>query len=293
MKYSNRTFQPTKEVERERFEFELTVNGNIICQRYFKMNWAEEDEKGNVIYHPFNEASVYSTDFYYKALECVELIKKSLLSKSRIYTAHMAPLIFNNEKEMRGYLFNADGTPNKTHTNNIFFGSHIILREPNSPEFVWIGNDVKNLGLRHEDEYTEFINEPEQGITFKFAIIDNGKDYIKKPVRKEKFATIWDGSIYPKFVRNAVDLSNGKKSRFDSVSSLSHDASLYYWCNLGQDDLIPQIVRNLRDVCTLDSSKSYNTEMSYGETTYNNLPVYFEESQPNTRYRQYSGRNKK
>ena len=66
-----KNFEPSREIRKERFEFELTINGNIICQRYFKIN-------------NFNERSVYSTEFLDAIRGCASLIQESLRRKKRL-----------------------------------------------------------------------------------------------------------------------------------------------------------------------------------------------------------------
>lgn len=254
-----KNFEPSREIRKERFEFELTINGNIICQRYFKIN-------------NFNERSVYSTEFLYAVKSCANLIQESLRNKTEIYIRHMAPLIFNSEEEMKAWFSNE----RNIETFDVHYGAWIIIRGKGGHEYVWLGDDkFKDEGVR--TEFNEFVDAPEdeQETVFKFCVYDNGHDYIKNPAKKVIGSVIWDGNQYPRFIRNGVDISNGR-GRYDDmdISKLSHEMSLYYWCNAGQPDLVPVIIRDICDACSWDDKDSYTTKMEYGDKIYNNQPDY-------------------
>lgn len=252
-----KNFEPSREIRKERFEFELTVNGNIICQRYFKIN-------------NFNERSVRSVEFMDTVRSCAALIENSLKAKTEIYIRHNSPLIFDNEEQMEEWFKNPNNVA------GLHYGAWIIIRGTGGHEYVWLGGDkFKDEGVRVE--FNEFVDEPkdEQEAIFKFKVIDNGYDFIKNPTGKVIGEVIFDGSAYPKFIRNGVDISNGR-GRYDDmdISKLSHEMSLYYWCNAGQPDLVPIIIREICDVCSEEENNAYTTKMKYGDITYNNVPEY-------------------
>lgn len=58
---------------KERFEFVLSMNDNVVCQRYFRIN-------------RFDERSIYSLDLLTATQDIVALIDENLKSKSRIFT---------------------------------------------------------------------------------------------------------------------------------------------------------------------------------------------------------------
>ena len=68
----------------ERFEFVLSINGNIICQRYFAIPG-------------FQERSIGSTHLTYAVLSCVNMIERDLREKTDIYNTLTAPQVFNDE----------------------------------------------------------------------------------------------------------------------------------------------------------------------------------------------------
>ena len=273
--YNTKNFEPSREIRKERFEFELTVNGNIICQRYFKIN-------------NFNSNSIYSTEFLDVVRGCANLIDENLRSKTEIYVRHMAPLIFDSEEQMREWFKDE----RNIEVMDVHFGAWIIIRGAGGHEYVWKGDDVfVDEGVR--TDYNEFVDSPdeEQEAIFKFSVVDNGYDYIKNPAKKIIGEVQWDGSQYPRFIRNGVDISNGRGKYDDmDISRLSHEMSLYYWCNAHQPDLVPIIIREICDVCSWDDKFAYTTKMVYGDTVYTNTPDY---PGPNKEYPYNSGESAK
>lgn len=252
--------EQTKEIRKERFEFELTVNGFIICQRYFRIN-------------NFNERSVRSLEFAEVVRGCASLIEENLLGKTEIYARHMAPLIFNDESEMRKWF------ANPANLTDVNFGAHVIIRGEKAHEYVWLGDDnFKDEGVR--TEFNEFVDKTaDEPVLFKFSVFDNGYDFIKNPIRKPLCETSFDGSSFPKFIRNGVDISNGwtrGKNKYDDmdITKLSHEMSLYYWCNRGLSDLVPVIIRDICEVCSDDDKSAYTVKVKYGDTVYDNLVDY-------------------
>ena len=252
-----------REIMRERFEFELTVNGNMICQRYFKIN-------------NFRERSIYSVDFYDTVQACAKLIQDDLRDKTQAYVEHMAPLVFRDIEEMEKWFYNDDGSVNENNANYAGYGRHILLRSPNGHEYVW-ADKLVDEGPRKTENYNEFIDKPneDQSTMFKFSVYDNGRYWKETPIRKEVGSVTWDGSVYPAFVRNGVDLTNGR-GRYDDfdITNKSHEMCLYYWCNAHKPDLIQLITRELREVCSYEEDGEYETTMTYGSVVYNNVPDF-------------------
>ena len=71
---------------KERHQFVLSANGNIICQRYFKVNG-------------FNPHTLHSVELYETIRDIVNLIKGDLASKSRVYTA----ITMNKRSKLTGF----------------------------------------------------------------------------------------------------------------------------------------------------------------------------------------------
>ena len=222
------------QIRKERFEFKLTVNDNIICQRYFKIN-------------NFKESSLNSLELKDAIDFCVSLIDNDLKSKSRVYLWYTAPCIFNDEHEMREWF------SNEYNTKGVRFGECIYLRNSDT-EYWWDGEKINPYEDKLNDgELTSASNDENPSI-FKFTFLDSGK---------EVYSKVWDGACYPKFVRNGVDLSN-KKGKFEGedLSRLYFESILLYHMVNYKSDLVPIMIKEICDVCTC-SDKWYTTSETY------------------------------
>ena len=170
---------------RERFQFQLKVNDNIICQRYFKIN-------------RYNSDSLCSQELYDTLDDCVELIRTDLESKSRVYTWNTC----GGKSKLTGYAKDADGNP------------------INSVEYV-------DIPPKEWDE-DEFAKPWDVKFNFIFLVDDN-----------IVYSRIWDGSQYPKYVRNSVDITNSK-SPYIMVQIM----------NNGREDLVVSIIKSICEVCS-------------------------------------------
>ncbi len=180
---------------RERFQFQLKVNDNIICQRYFKIN-------------RYNSDSVCSRELYHALDACVELIQRDLDSKSRVYTWNTC----GGKSKLTGYAKDENGRP------------------INKVEYI-------DVPAKEWDE-DEFVKPWDVTFSFIFLVDDN-----------VVYNRIWDGSQYPKCVRNSVDITNSK-SPYIMVQIL----------NNGREDLVVDIIKRICDVCSnedQDSVKQY------------------------------------
>lgn len=170
---------------RERFQFQLKVNDNIICQRYFKIN-------------RYNSDSLTSCELYDTLDACVDLIQNDLEAKSRIYLANNCDPI----TKLTGFEKDENGLPIKVPTYQYI------------PPKEW------------DDD--EFVNPWD--VTFKFTfLVDDNVVYER----------IWDGSQYPKYVRNSVDITNSK-SQYVMVQIM----------NSGREDLVVSIIKSICEVCS-------------------------------------------
>ena len=221
------------QIRKERFEFKLTVNDNIICQRYFKIN-------------NFNENAINSIELKETIDMCVALIDNDLKSKSRVYTWHTSPMIFTDKDEMYKWF------SNPLNSQSVRFGESIYLRT-DQQEYWWDGEKIVESEEKVNDgEFTSLDTTP---VVFKFSFFDSGK---------EIYSRIWDGIYYPKFVRNGVDLSN-KKGKFegDDLTKLNFESSLLNYMVSDKNDLVSVIIKEICDVCTVNSKKWYSTSDTY------------------------------
>ena len=179
---------------KNKFQFLIWVNNNVICQRYFKING-------------FNEESIYSAEFNECMNGIVDSIQRDLESKSRIfmwYTNMSEPM------KIQGFLT----------------------------------EDEDNININNE------IEKPKEGeFIFKFSfLIDD------VPV----FEKIWDGNVYPKFVRNGVDLTNNY-AFYDNkdTSALSFGAAIIRYMQKGKINLISDFIRRICETLSNSFSDEY------------------------------------
>lgn len=232
----NNQTENQQQVKKERFEFVFTVNGNIICQRYFRING-------------FKIKSLNSEELTETFRECVALIKNDLTKKSNIFLWYTSPQVFDDEEEM----FNSQWKLNKNEQ------TFIVLRNSDDT-YLWNGSAINHYeGYFNKSEYVGGINNDTPCI-LKLAFLDNGREVISET---------WDGNVYPRFVRTNIDLSNSK-NKYDNGSNFSpFESALIKIMIEGQPDLIPQIVKELCVCCSYEDDNDYTTKINYGDKTYN------------------------
>lgn len=226
---------------KERFEFRLTVNNIIFCQRYFKIN-------------NFNPNCLRSFDLTDAIKSIAKVIDRDLKLKTLTYLELYSPRIFDTEEDMFNYF-----SKGYDHTYDMVLGHSILIKDPKAPNYYW-GDDNKPHACenRFEDkELTMPIMENEV-ITYKFSFLDNGR---------EVCSTVWDG-YYPKMVRNSIDLSN-KKMKIELTNSnktvyqMGFEEYIKYKMFEDKTDLIYNIIKDICKVCCQDNDW-YTTEDTYG-----------------------------
>ena len=224
--------------KKERFEFILMLNDNIVCQRYFRING-------------FKWKSLYSNEFKEGFNRCVKMIKDDLNSKSRLFMWYMTPQIFEDEKEMR-VKFNKNLKPQ----------TYVVFRKSEDVYF-WDGCKLEKCdgtSLNRGDFFNENCNEGDY--VLKFSFLDNGKEVISE---------VWDANVYPRFVRSNIDLSNSK-NRYDGSNGIfaSFECLLVKLLTNSRQDLIPVIVKELCISCSYDNEDDYTITSEFGDRVYDN-----------------------
>lgn len=224
---------------KERHQFVLSANGNIICQRYFKVNG-------------FNPSALRSVELYYTFREAVQMIKDDLVSKSRIYTGITA----NNRSKLTGFYSGDDLTMDdwclicsSSIDGNIPLSNGVVVNK----SFV----DFNNT----EEEET---NEP---FEFKFSYL-----YDDKVMYEE----VWDGTVYPRYIRNSVDLSNSNASyKYADPMRMSFVQQMTKYLTEGRGDLIYAIIKKFCNTLSdnidengVTSEKDYTYVLNYGSRTF-------------------------
>ena len=230
------------EAYKERFQFLLWVNDNIICQRYFKING-------------YNNDSLRSLEFKETMDNVTSMIQSDLISKSRIF------MWYTREEpiKMTGFSSDMDGCDDS---------DVIRLTSPNYNGRVELSNGTVveksyfNYPEGMEDSYSDNEKLHEWEVTFKFQMLVD-----EKPV----YERIWDGTVYPKYVRNGVDLTNSDVLYKDKEpSSLHFSYAIIRHMTLGKIDLVYHIIKQICEVMSykFEDSGKYTKRMKYGDKNY-------------------------
>ena len=228
--------------EKERFEFLFTVNGNIICQRYFRINKFREDSLG-------------SNELVTAISSCVELINDDLKAKSNIYSWYSAPQVFKSREQMKKWV-----------KNPTFYlkAPHYAVIDGTDEVYVWNGSQMEPY-FNNENNVGGYLKDDGSVSIFKFAFLDNGK---------EIHSLSWDGRNYPKFVRSNIDLSNSKnKYRMENNNYVSPECFIVDRFIASQSDIIPQIVKKICVVCSFPEDVEYSKNLSIKTINYPSLEV--------------------
>lgn len=219
--------------KKERFEFVLTINGNIVCQRYFRING-------------FNNESLRSFELVETIDKCVSLIDRDLKAKSHIYHECAAPQVFDTIDDMNRWVENP-----RERKFTIKVPSFVVTRDGDDT-FVWNG-----VGMEKYDKYfnkADFLQPSDGECVLKFAFLDSGHEVCSK---------VWDGTVYPRFVRTNIDLSNSKNKYEGGDLFAPFESGLIKMFNESQTDLIPIIVKEICNCCSSKdeyvTSDTYNT----------------------------------
>lgn len=230
------------EAYKERFQFLLWVNDNIICQRYFKING-------------YNNDSLRSLQFKETMDNVVTMIKEDLISKSRIFMWYTR----DEPIKMKGFVNNYD---------ELDYSDVVYLTSPDYKDSVKLSNgeiiekDYFTYAEGTEDSYADTEDLKPWDVTFKFQMLID-----EQPV----YERIWDGTVYPKYVRNGVDLTNSDVLYKDKEpSSLHFSCAIIRHMTIGKIDLVYHIIKQICEVMSykFEDSNKYTKRMKYGDKNY-------------------------
>ena len=263
-----KTVKQDGQFEKYPYSFELRINDNIVCQRYFKING-------------FREASLESKELTDTLRYCAQLIKDDLRSKSNLYYEYTAPQIFKDEAQMREWeWWNArrymsleditkelgdDTIFERKYTFTIEPCSYVIL-EDEDKTFFWNGSEMEPYNKyfdRNEYLPATLRNAYDTPCTLKLAFLVNDVEIC---------STIWDGNVYPRFIRTNIDLSNSKNKYKTGDKFSPFEAAMVDIMHEQHKDLIPVIVREFCLTCSDDDA--FTTNLTYGNTKYKNVPSH-------------------
>lgn len=231
---------------KERFQFKLTINDNIVCQRYFRINGFKSESKN----------SYELRECMYK---CVERIKEDLKYKSNIYNWLTAPRIFDTVEQLRDMIIRHIEKYGDLKTYEFIPVASFVLISSTQEVFVWNGEDIEPYdGYFNVSDYIPTEQE-DQKCVLKFTFMD-GDD--------EVMSEVFDGSCYQRFVRTNIDLSNSKNKYKIPGQYSQYEATLIDEMNKGREDIIPIIVRNLCVCCSSDDNSDYTTKETYNGKKY-------------------------
>lgn len=219
---------------KERFEFVFTTEGNIICQRYFRIN-------------NFNPTALRSYELTNAIRRCASVIDRDLKDKTQIYLSIYAPRVFESEKEMEEYIAKDENFEKMT------VGEGLVVRGNSETDFVLCKNKTaKALGSKFDDGELTEIGAEVNKTTYKFAFKVDGK---------EVCSITWDG-YYPKFVRDKIDLSN-KRGKFadDDTEHLTFEQYLLYMMVRDKSDLVYGLIKNICYACSYPENTDYTVDV--------------------------------
>ena len=209
---------------RDRFQFIVWIDDNIICQRYFSVK-------------RFSKESLCSIELKETIDDIVATIDEDLRDKSVTYLW----LTENYDRiKLTGFVEGEEST------------------------YLYYDDKKQTDRQYHSDK-------PEPwGVTFKFSLLIDDIPVCER---------IWDGSVYPKFVRNNVDITNNDsfyKGR--DISELGTTATIMKYMVMGKEDLTKKIIRklsNIMDSSYVDNYGYYTTKATFttseGKKTVYNL----------------------
>ena len=215
---------------KNKFQFLLWINDNVILQRYFRIIGFIND-------------SIYSAEFADCMNEIVTQIQEDLKSKSRIfmwYTNTSEPLKINGfvtEKDVEKYGSGILGPQSVECEDGKVF----------TKEYIYYKEGVVN-------DYGERERPADGDFTLKFSfLIDDIPVYEK----------IWDANIYPRYVRNGIDLTNSMAQSLNEKALNNFSSYIAYHMQCGKTNLINDFIHKICDTL----SNTYGDKFDYTKET--------------------------
>lgn len=232
---------------KEPYEFRLLIGDSIICQRYFKIN-------------NFNQLSLSSIELTNVIRYCANLINEDLKSKSRMYSWHMCPMIFDDEGQMYEWFSKPENY------ERIKSYETIVIRDENASEYIWDVDDKKLIKCEKKTNDGTFTNSltDRDILTYELAFYVNDKKIV---------SASFDG-VYPYYVRRNIDLSNTRgKFEGDDLTRLTFDSYIINRLVYDREDLIKKVVKEICLTCSV-SDNSYYTLTEVFKTKNGNKKTY-------------------
>ena len=241
---------------KERFQFLLWINDNIICQRYFKVNG-------------YNSDSLVSEELFNTLEECVQMIQDDLKSKSVLYQS-----IIGTPTKLNGFVNSVSSFNDACTICSSSVEGQVELEDGRIIEKEYYRYNEEDF----DDAYSDNEKLDPYEITFKFVF---------KVDDKSVYERIWDGTVYPKQVRNSVDLSNSDAPKDVSSFSLFSLETVIRYLKYGRVDLLYHIIKKICEAMSggFNNPEAYTKSINYGKdkdgnevsyqlSTYNKAYVY-------------------
>lgn len=232
----------------DRFKFIFSVNDNIICERFFKITGFDYDAINS---ERMKSLFVGEGENQYGTV--ISMIMNDLKSKSRVWTW------YTTETPVKMTGFEGDWEE----TDNSMFKTFV----PKGEEITYIVYPEKD-----ENENEETNEEIEQEIVkpfdvvFKFSFQMAQKSSVNKEGRTvfsdyvPVYEAIWDGSVYPKFVRNSVDMTNSFGHKEKDINAMNFIQSLTYRMTCDKCDLPYHIIREICEAATFENDEPLSVQ---------------------------------
>lgn len=211
------------ETFKERFQFILYSNDNIVCQRYFRIIG-------------YNNDAIGSVELFDALEQCVNAIKEDLRKKSFVYQS----IVNNNPTKATGFVNDVVEIKNPK-----IWNPDVLLLGRKVDETVVLsdGRVIEKEFIEHFYDVDTLYGENEElkpwDITFKFEFrVD------ERPV----YERIWDGTVYPKHIRNSVDLANTGSDMDPSKVYLNSIDGVLQYIKIGRPNLIYQVIKQIISV---------------------------------------------
>lgn len=233
--FKNKTEKKGPNDYKEPYEFRLLIGDSIICQRYFRIN-------------NFNPNSLKSVELTNTIRRCADMINEDLKSKTRVYTWHMAPLIFDNEEQMREWF------SKPSNTNKVRFYENVLLKNEEGSEYAWDGEKLIKYDKKIFDgTFTNPLTDRDV-LTYEFAFYVNGTKVV---------SASFEG-VYPYYIRRNIDLSNNR-GRFegDDLTRLSFESYILNRLVYDRQDMIKRVVKEICDICGVTDNSYYTHVESF------------------------------
>lgn len=257
------------EYRSDRFEFVLSINDNIVVQRFFKI-------------FGYNPLSLYTSDLKDAIDDIVALIDEDLKSKSRTYMYYG----YTDDYEFEEYDIKPfDGVGESYVGDSVTEVSKIVdLGLTRLADKVVLTNPEKVIKTVGNYDKPKDVN----GVKTYLHNYENQLKFEFKVDKETVISKIWSGDVYPVFVRSNIDITNKRLANVNpNDRRLSKEASLvrrmvrYEYdenhesvtknkpnslIKTGSKDLIPIIINKICDVCS--SERHYGLNQEFGDKTY-------------------------